>query len=123
MNRHDGDGAELPPTLTAGGVQREITIHLHRRAEERDEITLEQIAEALENWVIRGVRNGVEGRPNMAYLGWVEIRGVRRLMRVGVSMDDRRIATAFLDTKATDKWNSGDMAYFQRNYQRLEVRR
>ena len=116
------DAVVLPETLTAGGVQREITFHLHRRAGERDEITLEQLVEVLENWVMRGVRYADDGRPSMAYLGWVEHRGTARLMRVGVSMDDRRITTAFLDTKATDKLNSGDTAYFQRNYERLEVR-
>ena len=112
----------LPPTLTVAGIERELTFHLHRRAGERDEITLEQLVEVLENWVMRGVRYADDGRPNMAYLGWVEHGGSERLMRVGVSMDDRRITTAFLDTKATDKLNSGDMAYFQRNYERLEVR-
>jgi hypothetical protein len=58
----------------------------------------------------------------MAYLGWVEHGGVERLMRVAVSMDDRRIVTAFLDTAATEKLNSADFDYFQRNYGRLEIR-
>ncbi len=43
-------------------------------------------------------------------------------MRVAVSIDDRRIISAFLDTTATEKLNSGDIDYFQRNYERLEVR-
>ena len=58
----------------------------------------------------------------MAYLGWVEYEGVARLMRVGVSMDDQRIATAFWDSTATNKLNSGDLDYFRRNYERPEVR-
>ncbi len=58
----------------------------------------------------------------MAYLGWVNHRGAERLMRVGVSMDDRRIATAFLDGKATDKLNDDDFEYFRRNYRSPEVR-
>ena len=43
-------------------------------------------------------------------------------MRVGVSMDDRRITTAFLDRTATDKLNIRDMEYFQSNYEKPEVR-
>ena len=43
-------------------------------------------------------------------------------MRVAVSIDDRRIISAFLDTTATKKLINGDMGYFQRNYERLEVR-
>lgn len=118
MSNDDG----LPETLTAGGVEREITIHLQEQTEIRSEITAEHLADVLNNWIIRGVKYSNRGRPSMAYLGWIEYRGVQRLMRVGVSMDDRRITTAFLDTKATDKLNGGDMEYFQRNYERLEVR-
>ena len=116
------DAVALPETLTTGGVQREITFHLREQAAIRSEITAERLADVLDNWVIRGVRYDERNGPSMAYLGWVEHRGTERLMRVGVSMDDRRITTAFLDTKATDKLNSGDMAYFQRNYERPEVR-
>lgn len=112
----------MPPTVTVGGSQLEITIHLQQRAATRSEITVQNLVDVLDNWVIRGIRYDEDGIPNMAYLGWVEHRGVERLMRVGVSMDNRRIGTAFLDTKATDKLNSGDMAYFQRNYERPEVR-
>ena len=43
-------------------------------------------------------------------------------MRVAVSMDDQRIPTAFADTPATDKWNSGDFDYFQRIYEEWEIR-
>ncbi len=112
--------AELPETLTVGGIQREITFHLRQQAVIRREITAERLAHVLDNWVIRGVRYDKDGIPSMAYLGWVEYRGVERLMRVGVSMDDRRIATAFLDSTATDNLNDGDIEYFQQNYERLE---
>ena len=120
MNRDDA--AALPDTLTAGGVQREITVHLRDQALIRSEITAERLADVLNNWVIRGVRYDEKGIPSVAYLGWVEHRGAERLMRVGVSMDDRRIATAFVDGKATDKLNDGDIEYFRRNYQSPEVR-
>ncbi len=37
-------------------------------------------------------------------------------------MDDRRIVTAFLDSTATNKLNSGDMGYFESNYENPGVR-
>ena len=43
-------------------------------------------------------------------------------MRVAVSMDDRRIASAFADDTATEKMNRGDIGYFQRNYEQWEMR-
>ena len=116
------DRVELPSTLTVGGIQREITLHLRQRSETaHNEITLERLADILDNWIVRGIRQDRDGRPSIAYLGWIEHRGNRRLMRVVVSIDDRRIISAFLDSKATEKLNSGDMDYFQRNYERLEV--
>ncbi len=117
------DGAELPTTLTVGGIEREITDHFQEQAETvHNEITLERLTDVLNNWVIRGVRQDHDGRRSIAFLGWIEHRGSRRLMRVAISIDDRRIISAFLDGKATEKLNSSDMEYFQRNYDRLEVR-
>ena len=117
-----GDAAALPRTLTAAGVQREITIHVHRRSHMRSEITVENLIDVLENWVARGIRYDESDRPSMAHLGWIQHGGARRLMRVAVSMDDQRITTAFADTPATDKWNSGDFDYFQRTYEQWEIR-
>ena len=123
MNRHDGANADLPPTLTVGGVQRELTIHLQQQSEMvHNEITLERLTDVLNNWVVRGIRQDRDGRRSIAFLGWIEHRGGRRLMRVAISIDNRRIISAFLDRKATEKLNSGDMDYFQRNYERVEVR-
>ena len=112
----------LPEALTVGGRTWQITDHLQDQAVLRGYITPERLAQVLDNWVIRGIRYDKDGRPNMAHLGWVEYRGSERLMRVGVSMDDQRINTAFLDTTATGKLDNGDMEYFRRNYQRPEVR-
>ena len=100
-----------------------MTIHLQRQAvTEHNEITLERLTDVLNNWVVRGIRQDRDGRRSIAFLGWIEHRGGRRLMRVAISIDDRRIISAFWDRKATGKLNSGDMEYFQRNYDRLEVR-
>ena len=103
-------------------MQREFTYHLQEQSATRSEITPQKLSDVLGNWVIRGVRNDDSGKRSIAYLSWVEHRGARRLLRVGVSMDDRRITTAFLDTTATEKLNSGDMEYFHRNYEKPEVR-
>ena len=113
----------LPDTLTAGGVERELTAHLQRQAVSiHNEITLERLTSVLNNWVVRGIRTDCCGRQSIAFLGWIEYSGGRRLMRVAVSIDNQRIISAFLDTTATEKLNSGDMEYFQRNYEGLEVR-
>ncbi len=121
MNRDDA--AALPETLTAGGRTRQVTAHLQQQAVSiHDEITLERLASILDNWVVRGIRTDCRGRQSIASLGWVEYGSGRRLMRVAVSIDDQRIISAFLDTTATEKLNSGDIEYFQRNYERLEVR-
>lgn len=117
----------LPRTLTAGGVQRDITLHVQRRAEERSYITEENLVEVLHNWVARGIRYddpryNEPRRASMVYWGWIEYAGTERLMRVAVSMDDRRIASAFADDTATEKMNRGDVGYFQRNYEQWEMR-
>lgn len=119
--------AGLPPTLAVAGVEREITIHLQQRAEERRYITEENLVEVLRNWVARGIRYdeprfNEPRRASMVYWGWIEYAGAERLMRVAVSMDDRRIASAFTDDTATEKMNRGDIGYFQRNYERWEMR-
>ena len=118
-----GDGVELPATLTVGGIEREITNHLQEQAETvHNEVTLERLTGVLADWVVRGIRTDRDGRRSIAFLGWIEHRGRRRLMRVAVSIDDRRVISAFLDGKATEKLNNNDMDYFQRNYEKLEVR-
>ena len=117
------DAAALPSILNAGGIARLVTAHLQQQAvSAHDEITLERVTNVLNNWVVRGIRHDCRGRQSIAFLGWIEYGSGRRLMRVAVSIDDRRIISAFLDRTATEKLNSGDMGYFQRNYERLEVR-
>ena len=113
----------LPSTLTtADGRSREVTAHLQSQALRREEITVERLTEVLDNWIIRGVRTEANGRQSRAYWGRVEFEGVERLMRVAVSLDERRLTTAHLDSMATKKWISGDFAYFRRNYSDWEVR-
>lgn len=100
------DGLErgLPPTLTAGGRTRNITRHLQQQALRRRELTEERIITVLENWGIRRVGVDRFGRPGMNYLGWVDYESEVRLMRVVVSMDDRRIVTDYLDRPATKRF-------------------
>ena len=117
----------LPWTLTAGGVQRDITLHLQQGAEERSYITEENLVEVLRNWVARGIhydapRLNEPRRPSIVYWGWIKHAGMDRLMRVAVSMDERRIASAFAGDTATEKMNCGDIGYFQRNYEQWEMR-
>ena len=114
--------AELPSILTVGGIQREITFHLRQQAEKRSEITVQNLATVLHNWVVRAVRYDESRRPSVVHFGWVEHNGVQRLMRVAVSMDNQRIPTAFVDTSATAALHNGYLDYFQRNYEQVEMR-
>ena len=112
----------LPVTIaTADGKRREVTAHLQYQALRRQEITAERIISVLDNWIIRGIKTDASGRQSTAYWGWVAFECVERLLRVNVSMDDRRLTTAYLDSRATRKFLIGDMLYFQRNYAGLEV--
>ena len=114
--------AGLPPTLTTAGIERELTAHLQDQAAIRSEITVQNLSEVLENWVIRCIKYAEPGRPGRVHFGWVEHKGVQRLMRVAVSMDNQRIATAFVDTSASEALHDGDFDYFQRNYEQVEIR-
>ena len=112
----------LPATLsTADGKRREVTTHLQYQALRRQEITEERIISVLEDWIIRGIKTDANGRQSTAYWGWVLFEGVEWLMRVSVSIDDRRLTTAYLDSRATRKLVTGDMLYFHRNYVGIEV--
>lgn len=44
------------------------------------------------------------------------------MMRVAVSIDDETVITAFPDGSATNKWNKGNLDYFAKRYQNLEMR-
>ena len=94
----------LPLTLTADGKTRNVTHHLQQQALVRRELTGERIITVLGNWGIRGVGVDRFGRPGMNYLGWVDYEGEARLIRVVVSMDDRRIVTSYLDRPATKRF-------------------
>ena len=74
----------------------------------------------LENWQIRGVKTDDEGRKSVVYLATVPWRV--KMVRVAVSMNDNLIVSAFADTSSTTKWNEGDIDYFAKRYQDLEIR-
>ena len=114
--------SSLPEALeTADGKRREVTAHLQFQALRRQEITVERIVSVLDNWVIRGIKTDANGRQSTAYWGWVLFEGAERLMLVSVSIDDRRLTTAHLDSRATRKLATGDMQFFQSNYADIEV--
>lgn len=116
--QQSSDYDQLPETITAGERTRAVSRHMKGRRD-RD-ITAEQVKHVLENWVIRGIRTDRYGRQSRAY--FASVPGLREMVRVAVSMDDRRVITAFPDRTATTHWNRGELDYFIRNYRNLEQR-
>ena len=107
-----------PETITAGGRTRTVSRHILE--ETHRGITPERVEYALENWVVRGIRTGADGRQSWVYLAF-ESR-LSKMVRVAVSMDDTVIVTAFPDQAATTHWNRRNIDYFRRHYRNLEVR-
>ncbi len=110
--------SRLPETITAGGRTRTVSRHL--QDETHSGITAGRIEHVLNNWLLRGVRAEDDGRQSIVYLAFVP--GTDKMVRVAVSMDDRVIVTAFLDSKATLRWNRGNRDYFVQRYRDLEER-
>ena len=105
-------------TITTGKLTRVVSQHL--REETHRDITPERVEYILENWVVRGVRTSPDGRSSWIYLAFPP--GLERMVRVAISMDDRRIATAFIDGATAKHWNNSNLGYFNTHYQNLEVR-
>ena len=104
----------LPTTITAGDSTRTVSNHLRReRAQERPYATAVNIAHVLDQWIFRCVARQQGGRESRTYWGSIRHGGKSYLMRVGVSMDDEIIATAYIDSMATRKWLAGDLSWFR----------
>ena len=108
----------LPRTITAGGRTRSVT--RHARTETHPGITAKRIERALEDWVVRGVCKDKDGI--LALVHWGFVPGLRRMIKVVVSLDDERIITAYQDRNATNNWKRGDRAYFLERCRSLEER-
>ena len=108
----------LPNTITAGG--RTWTVSRHMKGRPHIGITAELVGHVLENWVIRGIKTETDGRQSSCF--WAFAPGMRKMVRVAVSMDDRVIITAFQDRAATKSWSKRERSYFVEHYQNLEER-
>ena len=108
---------ESRTSVTAGGRTRQLTEHSIVKMRERH-ITEDQVAYALDNWVLRGIENKLDREP--AYVHFAYISELGRLMKVVISMDDARIVTVHPDRNATKAWRTGQREYFTMKYQDLE---
>ena len=108
----------LPETIAAGGRTR--TVSQHMRDFTHPGITARRVERVLDDWVLRGVHSGPDGRESMAY--FAPVPGLASMVRVAVSMDDAVIITAFRDRRATRHWNQGDLDFFNRSLLNMEVR-
>ena len=108
----------LPDTITAGGRTRTVT--QHAIDDTHPGITAEFVAYVLENWVIRGIKTDPSGRQSMCH--WAYVLDLGKMVRVAVSLDDRRIITAFPDSAATRSWSDGRRDFFDGRCENWEER-
>ena len=109
-----------PQTITAGGWTRTVSDHLKEMSQSRADITAERVEYVLEHWVVRGIHTAIDETQSWVYFAMLPDLG--KMVRVAVSIDDERIATAFPDTQATNHWNRRNTNYFERKYGNVEVR-
>ena len=83
-------------------------------------ITRRIVAEVLDNWTIRGIHTDPNGRQSWNYLAYVP--SLQKIVRVGVSIDDNIITTAFRDDNVTRAWQRGDRSYFRRHFRNLTMK-
>ena len=81
--------------------------------------TPERVEYVLGNWVVRGVCTDSKGAQSVVH--WSYVYGFNRMVRVAVSMDDNTIITAYPDRTAGRHWDRGNLDYFARRCQNVEV--
>lgn len=108
----------LPETVTANGVTRRLTSHARDKAS--DEVTAEGIQYVLEHWRARGICVDSRNRTTITYWGFPP--GGNYMLRVVVSLDDRRIITAHRDYKAARRLDDAGRPWFAGRCRDLEVR-
>ncbi len=109
----------LPDYITDGsGKTREVTWHLKEeviKREDRRMVTEERIVQVLDGWRYRCITlSGRDKRPGWSHWGKVRWEGKDRILAVVTSINDERIVTVYLDNKATESWEKGNLAYFEK---------
>ena len=104
--------------LSGGGRTRSLSRHIVESP--HPGVTRWIVADALNNWLIKGRRTDLDGRQSWHYLSYAPT--LERLVRVVVSIDEATIVSAFQDRNATRAWNRGDRSYFARVYDEVEMR-
>ena len=100
---------------------KRVLISLHwKRDRPHPEISHKDIAYVLANWRIRGIATDGKLRQSIRHYAFVPEHG--KVVRVAVSMDGKRLITAFVDSAATEHWHQGTQAYFSREVANMEVR-
>ncbi len=83
-------------------------------------MTSSKIQFALENWGVRGICTGENGRETITYWGFVPGRAA--MLRVPISLDDAEIITAHFDEHTVARIVEEGRPWFQRRCRELEVR-
>ena len=111
------DSRRMPRTITAGGRTRTVSQHMRKP---HRHITVKRVQRVLEHWVVRGVCTDSGGTQSVVH--WSYAPRFNRMIRVAVSLDDNTIITAYPDRTAGRHWDRGDLEYFTRRCQDVEVR-
>ncbi len=123
MTGQQGEGPSperrrLPETITAGGVTRLLTNHA--RGKGLEGISVAAITSVLENWTARGICQDNNGSITHTYWGFVPERN--SMLRVAISLDDRRIVTAHYDRGAVRRLAADGRPWFWQRCRELEFR-
>ena len=122
----------LSERITAGGVTRLVSKHLHDSGTPgheryRKEVTEARIKRVLEHWTVKGICRGKTGGYSHTYWGFVKGQsGKDYLMRVAVSLDDQTLVTSYYDNggaRALRRLATGNKDWFEERCLEWEVRK
>ena len=86
-------------------------------------ITRRKVAHVLNNWLVRGITPDPLDPQTKSWRYYGFAPGLKYMLRVAVSLDDKRLVTVFPDRNATKAWRRGNLSYFARHHSDLEARR
>ena len=116
----------FPGHITLDGENFRVPDHARVRAIETG-VSAEQVANAWDDWVVRGTCRDVRGNYHPTRWGWREGQGSGGLVKVVVERDynDRRFISIYRDRTATRNFIRGSLAYFDEHCREedFEVRR
>ena len=118
-NKYKESRRKTVPAPDAPGGRVTISVHW-KRDKPHPEVSLKDVAYVLANWRIRGISYDSDGVPSFRHYAFVPDKD--KVVRVALSADGTRMASAFIDSRATNHWKKANMAYFASRLENMEVR-